>query len=116
MYTSLFHLRNRAINIRLVAPTLGRDFIPDPSVRYSLVSVFLQLHPRIETSARMGKDAKVEPEDEEDEPQETMGEELKLIISNIAETYDVRAASRASQTTHCYCPRPGPLAVGLTCV
>ena len=33
MYRTWLHLRNRAINIRLVAPTLGRDFIPDPSVR-----------------------------------------------------------------------------------
>ena len=36
---SHFVLRNRAINIRLVAPTLGRDFIPDPSVRgYHIVT------------------------------------------------------------------------------
>ena len=33
MYRTWLHLRNRAINIRLVAPTLGRDFIPDPSAR-----------------------------------------------------------------------------------
>ena len=38
------HEPDSVINIRLVAPTLGRDFIPDPSVRglvHSLVARWL---------------------------------------------------------------------------